>query len=424
MGSPKPMATNPFAVLRLFVTLLYERHAEDNTLQLAAALAYNTLFSLLPTFVLVLLVVSILSSASNNLRTEVESFVFNQLGLNNITISTTPGSAPEDLSHFISDRLDEVRRLVKTPGTGIVAFATLLYGAVSLMLVIERAFNRIYRVRSGRPLARRISLYWCVLTLGPLGVGASIALSHAFHADAQSLVPAKQWLLGPLALVSSFLISWTLVFLFYKLIPDTRVHWRSALLGSFCGALLWESGKGAFNIYVHNFIGYAKFYGNLALVPLFMFWIYCTWNFILLGLQIAYIHQFYHLLTRNRRLGLSTRTPLADVRWVLPLAVLLYRRFRQSKPTSAEDAAEAVGLPPDVAEHLLKALQREHLVHAVETPATAPHGYALARPPEEITAQDLLAAARTLCPTLPGEGQQMALEPVPDLRRLPALAGV
>ncbi len=154
-----------------------------------------------------------------------------------------------------------------------------------------------------------------------------------------------------------------------------------------------------------------------------MFWIYCTWNFILAGLQITYIHQFFPTLARERRLGLSTRTPLADLNWVLPLGVLLYQRFQVSLPTSADDAAESLGLPGDIADLLLKALHHNHLVHAVDHAgpheAAAP-AYTLARPPEQITAQDLLTAARALCPPL--QVPSPADVTPPDTRPLPALA--
>src|SRR6185369_12179450 len=75
-----------------------------------------------------------------------------------------------------------------------IGILVLLSSSVSLMLSIEDAFNRIWRVTTGRPALMRFVMYWTVLTLGPLLLVATIALSsYVFalpvldEADAQSL---------------------------------------------------------------------------------------------------------------------------------------------------------------------------------------------------------------------------------------------
>ena len=89
-------------------------------------------------------------------------------------------------------------------------------------------------------------------------------------------------------------------------------------------------------------------------------------------------------------------TALSDLRWVLPLGVLLYRRFKEGKPLQAYEAAEGLMLPGDVTGQLLEALGSAGVVHAARG-----GGYSLARPAGEITAFDLLAAARGLCQVPP-----------------------
>ena len=195
---------------------------------------------------------------------------------------------------------------------------------------------------------------------------------------------------SPLDILASFLFSWLLVFLLYKLIPDTRVNWKSALLGSFIAAVLWEGGKWGFGIYIRRALAHS-WYGSLALIPLFMLWIYLTWCAILLGLQSAYLHQFFPLLRRRfffSRLGASMIT---DVHWVLSLGILLYQRFTQGKGLHPHEAAELLMLPNETAAHLLEGLQIAGIVHTTKSDT-----YALARPPESITAHDLLLAARAL----------------------------
>jgi len=384
---------------RQFSLLLRDGLISNEVFTRSAALAYNTLFSLLPTFVLALIVISMISSKtgdSASMGQQVQDWFLNQSGLEQIQIngSREGKTEPVNIATFLTSRIEKMQGIVQSPATGIIGFATLLYGALNLMYVIEKAFAHVYRWPQKRPWTRRLTLYWAVLTLGPLGLAASLALSNYFERAAGSVVAGRQWVLAPLSLVAGFCVSWLLVFMMYKLIPQAVVAWRSALLGSFVGALLWEAGKFGFGIYIRQFVGAQKWYGNLGLIPLFMLWIYLTWNFVLIGLQVAFVHQFYGALSRQFKFRKRSDGGVTDLRWVLPLGVLLYRKFRAGHALTMEQACVELGMPSDIGEYLLRALRQNHLIHAVES---SDKSFTLARPPEEITAADLIAAAKSAC---------------------------
>jgi YihY family inner membrane protein len=450
---------------RLFVEVMRYRINEEETFEQAAAMTYKTLFSLIPVFVLSLLVLSAISASPHRVRPStapaaeaadggghgveaentaldatVKRLVFEQLSLDRFPLTTNDGQPVRDaagkevmLSDFIAPLVDRARSAVTNKATGVIAFGILAYGAISLMIVIEGAFNQIYGSVKARSWPRRIMLYWCVLTLGPIFMGASIALGQAASSTAQSLAPVAR-LVSPAQALSAFAISWLLIFLMFKLIPDTLVAWRSALLGSFVSAVLWEVGKWGFGLYVaHSVKG--SWYGSLGLIPLFMLWIYLTWTMVLLGLHVAYIHQYYPMLKRQFFYTRHCAVQISDIRWVFSLGILLYRRFREGKTMHPANAAEMLLLPTDVTGQLLDGLRVAGLVHRV-----ADGGYSLARPPESITAFDLLTAARALCqlpPELAKEHGQIAplmrSEAMDELDRLegswarthtlPALAG-
>jgi membrane protein len=251
-------------------------------------------------------------------------------------------------------------------------------------------------------------LYWCVLTLGPIGVAASVTLGHLALSEASATV-GKGYFLSSLNIVSSFIVSWALIILMYRVIPDTRVLWRSAALGSFIAALSWEIGKWGFGLYVAR-VGKTSWYGTLALLPLFMLWIYITWSVVLVGLEISYVQQFWRMLKRRylfmcggKRRGLwgmlrSTQheNTLSDVKWVLSLGVLLCRRFKEGQAIHPDIAADHLLLPNQVTGEFFLALEQAGLIHA-----TSRGAYTLAKPPETITAQDLFEAVRTMCQVPP-----------------------
>lgn len=394
------------------------RIKEEETFEQAAALAYHTLFSLLPTVVLVLLVLSIVSGSSgesNSMAHSVQEFLVRQLALDQVHMTGANGDNI-DFVKLLSERIDSARHIVQSPATGLIAFGTLVWGALSLMIVIERAFNQIFNVTQQRPWMRRITLYWSVLTLGPLAVAASLWLSARVSTAASGYGGAKI-LLDIVKFFSAFAWSWILVLMAYKIIPQYRVKWSSALVGSLVGAILWELGKNFFSVYVRHFTGFGKWYGNIGLVPLFMFWIYYTWLFILVGLQVTFIHQNYRLLTRSMAYREKSSASFADVRWILPLAVLLYRNFEKGESLRATEAADLLNLPPQVGEEMLRSLHQAKIVHRVDD--SRGDAYTLARKPETITVEELLIAARAMC-SVPADLQQSTHDSDPYMR--PALS--
>ncbi len=169
------------------------------------------------------------------------------------------------------------------PGLGFLALA-----AVLLMANINAALNAIWRVAEPRPMALRFAVYWAVLTLGPLSIGASLTVSgYAFAAVEWAGVET-----GASGLVD---LSWLLSFgfavlgfaLLYFLVPNRAVRAWHALAGGFVAALLFEGLKRGFGLYLEHFPSYEMIYGALAAIPVFLVWLYLAWTATLFGAEIA-----------------------------------------------------------------------------------------------------------------------------------------
>ena len=389
-------ASRWFSNLRIGWKILRARMADDRTGQQAAAMTYNTLFSLLPVMVLLLVVMSLVL-AKDQIRHEEMSFV-HRLGLSQLSNRGGTGATtkPQFIVQTIIKQIDKMRTVLRSPGTGVVGFITLLWAAISLMNVIENAFNHIYRVTEKRPWPRKFTLYWCVLSLGPLAVAASLFASAKFIALAGSLHVGSA-AFTPFGILVSYAGDWILIFVIYKLIPNAKVRWRAAAIGALAATLLWEAGKYGFGFYVHDVAGYGKWYGNLGLIPLFMLWIFLTWNFLLIGLEVAFIQQFFPVLKRRFLMSRGHTTTLTDSRWILPLAILMVHRFHDGKKLTAESAANELGLALEPAEEMLASLAKAGLILAV---GSQPRQYVLAKAPETITVEELMQAGSDRCHTL------------------------
>ena len=399
-GSPEkghsPLVMRWFTNLRIGWKILRTRMADDRTGQQAAAMTYNTLFSLLPVMVLLLVLMSLVL-AKDQIKHEEMSFV-HRLGLSQLSNRGGSGATtkPQFIVQTIIKQIDKMRSVLRSPGTGIVGFITLLWAAISLMNVIENAFNHIYRVTEKRPWPRKFTLYWCVLSLGPLAVAASLFASAKFIALAGSLHVGAA-VFTPFGILISYAGDWILIFVIYKLIPNARVQWRAAAVGALAATFLWEAGKYGFGFYVHDVAGYGKWYGNLGLIPLFMLWIFLTWNFLLIGLEVAFIQQFFPVLKRRFLMSRGHATTLTDSRWILPLAILMVHRFQDGKKLTAEAAANELGLALEPAEEMLASLAKAGLVLAV---GSQPRQYVLAKAPENISVEEIMHVASDRCHTI------------------------
>ncbi|MGE4198343.1 MAG: YhjD/YihY/BrkB family envelope integrity protein, partial [Phycisphaerales bacterium] len=288
------------------------------------------------------------------------------------------------------------------------------YAAVSMLVEIERAFNQIYRVPAGKSWIRRIFQYWTMLTLGTLLLFVSFYVGEQFKAWVERVAEAGGinrdnvvWLM-----ISGYgitvLVSTVLILLVYLAVPNTRVRFVPALAGALVAAILWEAGKWGFTQYVSYSTSYAQLYGSIALIPLFLLWVYVTWFIILLGLNIS-----FHL--QQARAGASLALPggqvigweeydaepgVVDPTAALALLEVVAGGFRNGTPVSQKRLAQKIGLPQGATRMLLDRLADRGFVHRVadSSGSLAPQGspetenslYALARPPELIAAADVL----------------------------------
>jgi membrane protein len=269
MPPPIPSALDVqahLATLKRLASHVWKHFREDRCFEEAASLGYTSLLALVPLLAVIFGIVAVFpvfSDWSNQLK----SFLFSQF---------LPATG-EQVGEYINTFLASVSSLT-LPGTIFLIITALL-----LIFEIERAFNRIWRVDRQRSLINRVVMYWAVLTLGPLLLGAAVALS-------------VQKVIGPFALndaviatwyrVGIFLLSWMAFAVMFLLVPNRRVRLRHALSGALLSAVLFELAKLGFVEYVKN-ANYTVIYGALATIPLFLFWLYIVWSVILLGASLA-----------------------------------------------------------------------------------------------------------------------------------------
>jgi membrane protein len=255
---------------RAFGSFLWHRFVEDRCFESAGALAYATLFALVPLAAVVFGVVSMFP-LYESLIDKATGFIFRNF---------VP-SAAVNVADFLRESSANARGL---PGLGAI---TLLVTALLTLANIEDTFNRIWRVSAPRRALSRVLIYWSALTLLPLLAVASLAVSSyvtsvPFIASDGAGSGVGHGLLRGLPLLLEIL-AFTLA---YRLIPNRTVALRHALIAGLLATVLFEAAKTGFAIYLSR-ANYQALYGAVAVIPIFLIWIYVSWMVVLLGASFA-----------------------------------------------------------------------------------------------------------------------------------------
>lgn len=245
---------------------VWRHFGEDRLFDEAASLSYTSLLSMVPLLAVVFGVASIFP-VFQQWSEQLKSFVFSNF---------VPASG-DQIQTYLAGFLESVGQLTLT-GTLFLVLTALL-----LMIRIERALNLIWRVPTSRSISNRVAMYWAVLTLGPLALGAAVALSAqpVFEQIAMGAATHSNW-----RAIGIFSLSWLTFTLVFLLVPNRRVQFSHALVGAFLSALLFGLAKKAFVTFVAN-ASFNIIYGALATIPIFLFWLYLVWIVVLLGASLA-----------------------------------------------------------------------------------------------------------------------------------------
>jgi membrane protein len=245
---------------------VWKHFQEDRCFEEAASLGYTSLLAMVPLLAVVFGIISAFP-VFDQWSKELQDFIFKNF---------MPATG-EQIVPYIDTFLDSISSLALT-GT-----LMLIITALMLMVRIEVAFNRIWRVDRNRTLVNRIIMYWAVLTLGPILIAAAVALS------AQKILAAvgmQEGIPPGVHQVGIFILTWIVFALFFLLVPNRRVMIKHALIGAFLSTVLFTIARAGFVAFVSN-ASYKAIYGALAAFPIFLFWLYLVWTVILFGASLA-----------------------------------------------------------------------------------------------------------------------------------------
>jgi membrane protein len=327
-------------------------------MQIASSLTFTTLLALVPLATVALTLISAFP-VFRDLSEALQAFVADNL---------LPDSA--DLIGSYTEQF--TANAAKLTAVGLVFLAAT---AVMLMVTIEHAFNQIWRVTRPRPWMVRVIIYWTLLTVGPVLIGASLSLTSWLVSLSLGLVRDIPGAGVTLLKTVPVVFTSAAFALLYLALPNRRIRVRDAVIGGVLAGLVFEAGKRGFAWYVSQFPTYKLVYGAFASVPIFLLWIYISWLIVILGAVVVAVLPDWR--ARARRGALP---PGADFVDALRILRVLWEAHGRGDAVRLTTLHAAVRTGVDRIEALLASMEAASWARRV-----LPDGWMLSRDPGTIT---------------------------------------
>jgi membrane protein len=333
----KDRLLNRFYTSDRFIRFVIQHFIQDDCPYIASALAFASLLAIVP-----LMSVGFAIFASfpmfQDWSVPVQNFIFDNF------VPTTG----KEIQNYLHQFASQASKL------SILGVSFLIITSLLVMLTIEQAMNKIWRVGSSRHGVPAFLLYWAILSLTPVLLGLSLAassylfsLTFLINNNAPSFI--LHW--------SPFLLSLMGFIFLFVIVPNCPVKIRHAFWGALFAALLFEIGKQAFAYYLGHFNTYELLYGAFAAVPIFFIWIYWVWIITLLGAEISYALSVHH----QRREGRTLDGFSHGLLWLH----LLWLAQKEGKSVSFNELVDASIQPFAVdVDEMIHTLVDQGLIHA------------------------------------------------------------
>lgn len=379
LANPNPPRHWPWIGLYKVARVLYavSRDVINGQLTLhAMSLVYTTLLSIVP---LLALSFSVLKAMDVHQRIQPVLYQFFE----------PMGPQGIDMANKILEFVDNI----KVGVLGSVGLALLIYTVISLVQKIEFAFNTIWRVPQMRSLAQRFSNYVSVIMIGPLmmvlaiGITATIFSSTAVQALI-SIEPFGSVVLFLSRFTPFFIVVLAFTFM-YVFMPNTKVHFRNALIGGVIAGVTWQAGSMLFASFVAGSARYEAIYSSFAIGIILLIWLYLNWLVLLLGSSIVFYIQNPSAISKRHRVRIS---PELQEQVALVIMWMVCKPFSEGKAAPQQEKLEQdIGVPAEVSRKISDKLIRGGLLMLA---GPTGDGLVPARSLDLISVEDILTVIR------------------------------
>jgi membrane protein len=262
-------------------------YVHDNTFEMGAALAYYTIFSIVPLLVVIISVSGLIAGPD-----AIRGQVFGQL---NGLVGPATAKALEDI---LGNAYKSGHGWLAT----VLGIITLLLGATGIFGALKSSLNRMWEIKPKprnsvtRFLVSRLLSFSFVLGMGFLMV-VSFAINAVIAGFSENLARALPHLsivlLAGLSSVLSIVVSTGVFACLFKYLPDARIAWRDIWPGALFTTVLFGFGKYIIAFYF-SASNPASIFGAAAGLISLLLWTFYSSQIFFLGAEFVYVWAKVH----------------------------------------------------------------------------------------------------------------------------------
>ena len=293
-----------------FLIFLFRRAQSDTICRVSSSLSYTSLIAIVPLFVIGLAIFSAFPGFTS-MKEQFQEFILKNF---------VPDIGQEIRQYFVSF----LNASAQITTIGVVGLAVT---SIMLLSTIENSLNFIFKVYKPRNIKTKITLYWTVITLGPILLGAAFSL-RSYIFTLQKLMPEEISNSMYLGQMIPTLITMLVLVMVYVLVPNKKVKISNALVGAFVAVLLFWVLRKSFGILVLENATYKTLYGALAALPIFLIWMYLAWSVVIFGAVVTASLEEFQIMESEKaqeKQRISEKTALAKIKKVKNIKKLLQK---------------------------------------------------------------------------------------------------
>jgi len=249
---------------------------DSDDLTYAASIAYYTLLSLFPFFLLALAIIGGVTADATK-RDAILSFVL----------------------QYFPTKFDFITGQLSSFGTsqltiGVAGTIGLVWGALGVLGAITTAVNYAWGVEKQRSFWKHKLFSFLMLTVAGLMFAVALLLmsatqivSASWFADVVANFPFLENLRGlSVRYATTLLFILVVGFIFYY-VPNAKVRFRDVWIGALVTGALWKGAFAAFSWYVSDMTRFNRVNGSIAAVVVFLIWVYIQAVILLYGVEFT-----------------------------------------------------------------------------------------------------------------------------------------
>lgn len=333
--------------LSQFIIRLVSEFKRDQCMIRASSLSYTSLLALIP-----------LTALSFSLFTAFNTFDGIKDSVQRSLVNILIPTRQDEIIVYIDKFLENSKTM------GIIGLMLFTITSVMLLSRISESFNSIWGIKSRRSFIGKFTSYTAVIVFGTLLIGTSFTIT----------APIRNYINGFSEI--QFIIRWLFIlspsiFIFFAFlmmitaIPEAKVNFKSSLLGAFIGTILWGLARGAFTEGASYVIRMSRLYGSIAVIPIFLFWLYLIWIIIFLALEISYVHQ-HSKLWENRDI-VKNYSPLKYFELGFSAFIMIAEHFDTGKNyTTVSEISKTLLIPENSVNNFITNLDNSGLIYQTD----------------------------------------------------------